>query len=281
MNTEEYLNKLHKEIVFILEEVVRICENHKLKYYLIGGTLLGAVRHKGFIPWDDDLDIAMPREDFEKFTEIYYRELRKPYSLSWFSTEKNYNHIFAKVYNYRTSFIERTSKSTISSRGIFIDIFPIDISRGYSCNVIIRKKIVNQLNRLISQKYYENEFKGMKKIFLHYIKASTLNDIAIKIIKSFTKDGRYYSNYGSQYSIKRQTHLINNFGEGTMLPFEGKKYRCPTKYTTVLTSIYGPDYMQLPPLNKRRTHYPVRVVFSDGQEMVFKNRKQILDDRIV
>ena len=82
------LKKLHDEEVKILDEIVRICSKNNLEYFLIGGTLLGAIRHKGFIPWDDDLDIAMPREDYEKFLKIAEQELEEPYKLEYYKNRK-------------------------------------------------------------------------------------------------------------------------------------------------------------------------------------------------
>ena len=94
---KKHLIKLHQSEIKILDEIVRICDKYNLQYFLIGGTLLGAVRHKGFIPWDDDLDIAMPRNDYEKFISISKNELKDDFILDDISTNEQYWQIFAKV----------------------------------------------------------------------------------------------------------------------------------------------------------------------------------------
>lgn len=270
MDKEDYLNKLHREILVILDEIVKICEKYKLKYYLIGGTLLGAIRHNGFIPWDDDLDIIMPREDYIKFTEKYYTELPSDFMLDWMNTNPDYNHIFAKVYNVNTLFEEELSEAVHSKRGIFVDIFPMDISKGISFGVLTRKKIINQINLLLFMKSIQNEQKGLTRLLLLLFSARKLQSMALFFMKLGSKHGGdFYSNFGSQYNIKKQTHLIVNFGDGIKIQFEDRFYNCPVKYDEVLKSIFGCDYMQIPPENKRRTHYPFRVIFSNGEEVFF------------
>lgn len=93
----DYLRNLHSTMIEILDEFDRICNKHNLTYFLIGGTLLGAVRHKGFIPWDDDMDLAMPREDYEKFINVYYKELNDKYYLDNFNNNKLYYLNFSKI----------------------------------------------------------------------------------------------------------------------------------------------------------------------------------------
>ena len=278
MNNEEYLPKLHKEILLILDEIVKICEKHDLKYYLIGGTLLGAIRHGGFIPWDDDLDITMPRDDYVKFTEKYYNELPLPFRLDWYNTNPEYNQLFAKVFNTNTLFEEEISDNVHLRRGIFVDIFPMDISKGYSCGVIVRKKIINQVKKLLFLKAVQYEQKGVTRLILRAFSTKRLQKIALFFMSlGSRRGGAYYSNFGSQYNIKRQTHPIENFGDGVKKSFEDRTYICPSNYNGVLASIFGNDYMELPPENKRRTHYPFRVIFSDGEEVYFgKNENRIM-----
>ena len=279
---EMYLTELHREIMDILDHVIDVCEACNLKYYLIGGSLLGAVRHKGFIPWDDDLDIVMPRKDFEKFVKHDYLQLDNAYSLEWINTDSKYNKVFAKVTKKGTLFEEVAGENSSIKRGIFVDIFPIDITDGYSKQIERRKKKVTFWSGLLFAKSVSQEKSIIKRIILDIIPEKVFLRLAEHYMKiKPKKGGSYYSNFGSQYSIKRQTHLITNYGEGVLLQFEDRLYRCPTKYKDILESIYGSNYMELPPENKRRTHYPIRVILSNGHNYDFgrvKNRLSVGDD---
>ena len=129
---DHYLDKLHGEILAIMDEIHRVCQIKNIKYYLIGGSMLGAVRHKGFIPWDDDLDIAMPREDFERFVEGATEWLSSGFSLEWITTNPNHVYLFAKITKKGTLFIDQPSTK---QTGIFVDVFPLDSSPKYNFRV--------------------------------------------------------------------------------------------------------------------------------------------------
>lgn len=110
----------------MLEEVDRICQKYEIEYFLQGGTLLGAVRHKGYIPWDDDIDIVMRRNDYNKFLEIAQKELGDKYFLQYYKTERKYNRGHAQIRNPNTTAIIKGDEFNNFNKGIFIDIFPLD-----------------------------------------------------------------------------------------------------------------------------------------------------------
>ncbi len=122
----EELTQLHQVLYEILEEIVRICDKHNIPYFVIGGTAIGALYDKAILPWDDDIDIGMKREDYNKFLQIASQELREPYFLSWIHTDPHSPYYFAKVKKNNTLFVEEMFKDVPMHQGIFVDIFPFD-----------------------------------------------------------------------------------------------------------------------------------------------------------
>jgi len=123
---DEMMEEIHKIQFEMALEVKRICQNHNIEYFLIAGTLLGAVRHKGFIPWDDDLDIGMLRIDYNKFISLAPIEMDKKYVLQTWDTDPGFALPSAKLRKSGTKYIERNSQKANIHNGIFIDIFPFD-----------------------------------------------------------------------------------------------------------------------------------------------------------
>lgn len=270
MENSGYLSKVHREILTVADEVIRICELYHLTYYMIGGTLLGAVRHGGFIPWDDDFDIVMPRKDFRRFLRLAKTELQAPFALSWISEYSNYWHMFAKVENTDTVFDQGVRYAADRFPGIFVDIFPLDTASGYRKNVEWRKKLLRTVIDMKGMKLSVIPVKKSRKFILDLFSSRALHRIGEGLMRLTNwLPGEWYINYSSQYSAKRQTIRKSLYGEGMLIPFEDRMICAPTDTNAVLTSIFGPDYMQLPPPEKRRSHYPKYVKFSDGTEMHF------------
>ena len=278
---ERVIKKLRKSEIKILDEIVRICEKHNLKYFLMGGTLLGAVRHKGFIPWDDDLDIAMPRDDYEKFLDIAIEELSDDFEVDDIRTNENYNLIFAKIRLKNSLFLAGYCKEEyIKHNGIWVDVFPFDESK-HNRDLFIKMKWSHI--RLLKAIYIRNtELVSMKKHHLtnflqNFYKNVPQKKLNRRIYKKITsenhrKGNKYYINYGSQYGVMKQTHLKTNLFPLKKITFEGKKYCVPNNYKEVLRTIYGDNYMQLPPKEKQITHNPYKLVFEDGEEISFNEK---------
>ena len=111
----------------IAKEIKRICDDHDIEYFLDSGTLLGAVRHKGFIPWDDDMDIAMTRENYDKFLAVAKVELDSRFFLQTWETDKNYPMPFAKIRLNGTKYVENVFEKAQMHQGIYVDVFPYDV----------------------------------------------------------------------------------------------------------------------------------------------------------
>jgi hypothetical protein len=124
--TPEELDQLHDTLYEVLGEVIRVCDKHGLPYFVIGGTAIGTLYDEGILPWDDDIDIGMRREDYERFLQIAPQELGPDYFLSWFGTEPHTPYYFAKVKKHHTSFVEPMFRDVPVHPGIFVDIFPFD-----------------------------------------------------------------------------------------------------------------------------------------------------------
>lgn len=124
--SSEQLKKLQKVEVEIVSEVIRICNKFNLDYFTVGGTTLGAIRHNGFIPWDDDIDIGLIRTDYDKFIKVAPNELRKEFVLQHYETEKATPTYHAKVMKKGTIFLEGYARNIDIEHGIFVDIMPFD-----------------------------------------------------------------------------------------------------------------------------------------------------------
>ncbi len=273
---EDYLPKLHNSQLKILDEIVRICEMHKIVYFLIGGTLLGAVRHSGYIPWDDDLDIAMPREDYNKFIEYAQKELKEDFILDCFKTNKKYWLPFIKIRLKNTIMAESTLKDYNGCKGIFVDIFPLDSAKDEnSIDIKKRKKTEEKIKAILMKKNIckirleQGFIFNLKVIISKCIPNKLLHSILNRAMQNEGKEEKYFVNLGSQYKIEKQTHLKEKYYPAKKIKFEDREYFAPNDYEYVLTKIYGSKYMELPPVEKRVTHKPLMVQFEDGECMEF------------
>ena len=282
------IKRIQLEELGILDEIVRICNKHNLTYFLIGGTLLGAVRHGGFIPWDDDLDIAMPRHDYNAFIRLCKSELNQAYLLQDQHSEENYWAPFIKIRKKHTIYQEDLPFS-VQEMGFWVDIFPLDNSRGRTHLIEkTKRKILVYLSYTIKYKEFNkkdskllpNGILGktaiiitrfvLKKIFC--LKDTAILDIYASIAQSQINHPPYLVNHGSKYGVVKQTIPTNKYFPASELMFCGKIYSVPRDYHGVLTSIYGEKYMQLPPEEKRVTHNPVRLSFdTSGPDEVLED----------
>ena len=266
---QDILDKLHKVEIEILDEIVRICEQHHLTYFLAGGTLLGAVRHKGFIPWDDDLDVAMPREDYERFCDLCKEELQDSYYLHSKEIDSQYWLPFVKVRKKGTIFDEALLKNVQNKfNGIWVDIFPLDYSvtensKGKRCRTYLYK----QLMYLISYRSHGViPKKIISKSFFYatrYINISTFRKWQDWLMtrENAQKERHFFVNFASQYRTIKQTMPIEVYLPASKILFCGKMYSAPHDTEAFLKRLYGSDYMLYPPFEKRMTHNPYRLSF--------------------
>lgn len=252
------MNILQTEILNIFKEIDKVCIKHNLRYYAIGGTCLGAVRHQGFIPWDDDLDIAMPRDDYEKFKKIAEDEL--PDHLKVFPELAGEHNVlkFIKVHNVNTTFVEKIVKDyTDKYIGVFVDIMPLD---GIPSNTFEKKLyygILHQLSRLDwNRKFYketqQREDSNLKKTIwriLYYFEKKLPSNYFAELYIKLQKKYSYNDTKELAYTWHPEKKIIFSkgaFEDYVLLPFENYQMRCPVGYDEFLTALFG-DYMKLPP----------------------------------
>lgn len=269
-NTQQ-VAKLKKTQLEILKTFTEICEKEKFTYWLLGGTALGAVRHNGFIPWDDDIDVGMPREDYERFMEKGQDFLPEYYFLQNSETEPDYPINFAKIRDSRTTFIESSVAHINMNHGVWIDVFPMDgfPETGIGRKIIKFKKALTYCR--ISKAFKSKAVAG--KSLKGYV-ADVLSVIMYPTVKAAVK-AREKMNRKFPYSTSRL--VINNsgaygdrevmerttMGEGTEGKFEHLTVKLPAEYDKYLSTMYG-DYMTPPPPEKQVGHHFADMVDCDN-----------------
>lgn len=253
--SQQQLSDLQKKELELLRLFIDICSKLNITYYVTGGTLLGAVRHQGFIPWDDDIDLCMTREDYEVFINSAQDYLPDGFFLQTYTTDPDYPCNFAKLRNSNTTFVENSIKHHKINHGIYIDIFPIDYYPSKRKWLFILKAVLMKLR--ITYAYSIEKMKlrtHIARFFARMIYPSLSETIIQreKLFKSVT-DGDYLINHSGIYG-KREIIPAQWFKKGTYLSFEGIQVHTISHYHELLTQLYG-DYMQLPPEDKRVPHH--------------------------
>lgn len=242
----------------LLSQISSFCKKNNIRYFLGFGTLLGAVRHKGFIPWDDDLDIWVPREDYDRMVQLAPDYFKAPYFFQTTLNDDDYYSAFARLRNSNTTGI-LVSGNNKCNNGIYIDIYPLD---GHRQNVVVQN-IVYQYIHILNIAAHAYTFninprlvtrvlsKILRMRFLHYdpkIVYRYVNSIASKI------PWKKAQNTGivvfTPYPYKNNVFPIADFDESIEVPFEHITAAIPAGYDEILKTLYG-NYMEFPPLEKR------------------------------
>ena len=245
----------------ILDQLVAICKENNLQCYLAFGSLLGAVRHKGYIPWDDDIDVCMTRDEYEKLLEILKnKNSRKP---EWFTliddTCEGYYYPFAKVVDQRT---EVDMERHTTKHGIWVDIFPLDgmapnkklaAFHIFICSIIRVVVLAMDANLKNKKKDFDFFYKWLFKTLAHLIgtkRVCVFDAWLYKFwdVKKAKHIGTFFTNRGSRDILDKERLL-----QVASYDFENRKYEGYADYDYYLSSLYG-DYMKLPPKEQQRTH---------------------------
>lgn len=248
----ELLRQVQLKIVDIMVEIDKLCREHNIVYYLAYGTAIGAVRHKGFIPWDDDADLIMDRENYERFVEVCKKELSPKFFLQTEETDPEYKLVMPKVRMNNTSFVEKVSKDWNINHGIYVDIFIIDECPNNKFIQYVNKRVLCG-TEFARSGLYTCDKNPVKKILKPLFYKRTILNLWNNVVYDRWKkdDSLCVDNTGRGLVFKREY-----FGKPREMEFEGHKFYVPEKVEDFLTDYYG-DYMQLPPEDKRVSHHSI------------------------
>ncbi len=261
----ELMEQLHQCGQEILDVFVQICKENDLRYYLIAGTLLGAVRHKGPIPWDDDVDVCMPRSDFEKFKKIMLsRPKGETYHIYCFENDNNFSPLLIKLMKSGTVYNSQVAiDKNRHYRELWIDIFPLDNApKDSGLGYRLHGKHISIMKRLMSYKDIQSNL-SIKIKLLHFL----LKGFSLKTLHNHTerlmckwndRPCDYYVNWASHYHFLKQTMPKKWYEPASELIYSGKYYCVPHEWDKVLTRLYN-DYMKLPPKDEQNGHGAIEI----------------------
>ena len=255
------MNDIQKIILDIFKATSRIADEHKIAFYAVGGTCLGAIRHQGFIPWDDDIDIAVPIEDYELFLDILRNELPDFYTIRFMDYSEHYGNIFAKVIDERTTMIEKLEYAYPDSyKGVFLDIMPLSgmpsnpVARRLFCRKVNIYRILNDIRRFKSEELdlsWKKKLWPVIRTFDRIIPVDYFSKKWFAMLKRYPYRTCKYTGYVWWFDVLRLIYPKEVFGKPTPLKFEDTTMYCPEQWNLLLNQQFG-DYMSPPPKNKQK-----------------------------
>lgn len=250
---------LQNKLLAIMEVFHEACMKNNLSYYMLGGTMLGAVRHQGFIPWDDDIDVGMSRSDYEKLINLPNSAWPEELIIKTPHNSNDFVLPFSKIMNKNTTLIEKRNDEEVVG-GIFIDVFPIDGAGSSMFQAKAKYMLFAIKRRLIS---YNLEVKA-KDNFIERLIQKQAKHIEVKNLyaslektmkKDSFQDSKIVGNYAGAWGVK-EFMPKNVLGKPKLYQFENHKFYGVNKADEYLTSLYG-DYMKLPPKDKRKSNHTI------------------------
>lgn len=254
--TPELLRRLQLSELDILIEFDRVCRKNNIKYCLGCGTLLGAIRHNGFIPWDDDIDVWMIRAEYEKFCEIAEKELNSDYFFQNWINDPYFNSAYGKIRKKGTEYVRIGQEKMKYKTGIYIDILPLDnLPDQYWARfrMIVKAWALRKLTYAKAGSMCE---KKIVKRFMFFVLSLYPIERAKKQFKQLLsqyndKDTLYCKCLGD---VNFNPHWRDDFNELIEWEFEGHMFFVPSRYDSLLKNNIGINYMELPPMEKRKPH---------------------------
>ena len=274
LGAELSFSQIQERLTEMLSVFDSFCKENGFRYYMAYGTLLGAVRHGGFIPWDDDIDVVMPRADYERFIE--FDSISNDCVIVTYSKEHDYYHPYAycnladtKTYMYEHSALKSTGK------GLFIDVFPLDGLPSNRKRALKRIDIITQVARLSS---YSNQAlpegvslkKAIKRTLMRITRLLGPYRLAYLVDKMASRYPFDESDWCAQmvlkvYASENELHKTALYKSATNIAFNGFSFMAPSGFEEVLEDCYG-DYMKLPPIEQRTPHHNYTVYWRKVQD---------------
>ena len=266
-------NKIKTIQLAILDKVDEYCSRHQITYYLTSGTLLGAVRHQGYIPWDDDIDICMKRDDYERFFAGFNEEAQGIRAIN----QDNYRGYYlasGKVIDERTVMVEESNFNI--PIGVYIDVFPMDFFPDDMKKIKrLNRRIAVYRDMLLLKSIKYNPKRSIVKNSVLFVGRLICKPFSLSWILSRIK--RLATSYNNDDNLlftacisvftygMREIVRVENYSRTVPLLFEGKQYPAPVGYEDVLSAMYGEDYMCLPPEEKRISHHAYKAYWRDRE----------------
>ena len=268
----EKRKKIWKTQLDLALEVKRICEKHQIKYFIIWGTLLGAVRHRGYIPWDDDFDIGFLRRDYAKFCKIAREEIKEPFFFQDALSDPEYFIGYARLRDSRTTGWITRNPSPTYHNGIFVDLYPLDVVPQ---NKYVWKAQSSIINSLLGKLKENRKCRKSRKSDITYRNLVFLHEMCCRVFdwqKVPKKLGILYQPSEIERGYWFYAKDVNKTVE---LPFENIFFSAPAGYKNLLRNVYG-DYMKLPPKRKRGEWHSGQIVYEPDMpfQQFYKDRKR-------
>lgn len=285
------LRRLQLTELEILDAIAALCEKNNIKWFLDSGSALGAVRHQGFIPWDDDIDIGMPRQDYDRFLDIAPRELAPDYYLCTPDTTDHYSVTFAKVCKTGTKFFTEESIDAGFEPGIFVDVFPYDhissnprkagMQRFQAVFLVRALYLYYSKNIVVPNKGFVGRLQKIACTWAHYIVRAFADEAAIKSrfkqlsLLCSAQEGGGYLIFSYPYVGPFPYSMLNNL---EIMSFEGRTFPVPNDVKNYLEICYGPNWNVLPPESKRKNHAPLVLDFGNDEHALRKGVRRDFGD---
>lgn len=255
------LKELQSLVLQTMMDIHQFCEKNKIDYYIIAGTVLGAIRHNGFVPWDDDIDIAMTRDNYDKFKSLFGKDkIMNCYFLQDYLTDKDFGLALMRVCIPNTLLDWPAQNHLRNCKNAYIDIFPLDVVPTNARQQARQANMIKQLNLLCNLKLYRVSNKSnivnytLKTVMhglLFFVPIKWLVKLKLRIMRKYENENSpYLCSMQSHYSYSKQKMLKTIYGKPTLIPFEDTFFYGPEKTDEYLSQLYG-DYMRLPPVEKR------------------------------